>query len=322
MIQTLITALLQEARTRQTSDIYLVVDATGYQVRLRQPQAVVLWRTLSLATGGQLITYFKFHANMAVSEHRRPQLGALTWPLPDTTLELRFSTVGDYLGRESLVIRLIYPYQNLTADYLVATQQSALVQLARRRGLLLFAGPTGAGKTTTLYTIARQVAQDAVVLTIEDPVEIKEPRFLQLQVNAGAGMAYDDLIKVGLRHRPDIFIIGEIRDAVTAQAAVRAALSGHLVLSTLHARSAGGTLARLRDLGVTDEQLRQVLTAASYQRLIPRIDRGPAVLLDLSAGEDLWQTTPQMTEGWRQNLENAVAHGTITEQTQRDFAAG
>lgn len=320
MIQKVITALLAAARTQRASDIYVLPRQTGYQIRLRQLGAVTTWRQVSAQLGRQLITYFKFQANMAVSENRRPQVGAMTWPGPPEPLELRFSTVGDYVGRESLVIRVIYPYHTGQMAYLDAAQPVQLRQLAQRRGLVLFAGPTGSGKTTTMYTIARELA--ATVLTIEDPVEIKEADFIQLQVNEAAGMDYEALVKVGLRHRPDVFIIGEIRDTVTAQAAVRAALSGHLVLTTVHAQSAGGAIPRLTELGVPLAQLRQVLTGSCYQRLIPRLQDGPAVLLDILTGDHLWQATKTTTERWRRTLEEAGNEHTISMATAQKFREG
>lgn len=321
-IKSLIDELLAAAVQDKSSDIYVLPRAQAYYIHLRQTQTVRLWREVTTDVGQQLLTYFKFHADMAVSEHRRPQVGALTWPTVTGHLELRFSTVGDYAGRESLVIRVIYPYQTLQLDYLETGQRQQLGDLAQQRGLMLFAGPTGAGKTTTMYTTARHLTAKAVVLSIEDPVEIKEPHFIQLQVNASAGMTYDELIKVGLRHRPDAFIIGEIRDALTAQAAIRAALSGHLVLSTVHARSAAGTISRLLDLGVAQTQLRQVLTAACYQRLIPRQQQGPAVLLEILAGAALWSPTTNPRERWRHSLEQARMAGTISQQTYQTYAAG
>lgn len=320
MIQKMITELLAAARAKRVSDIYVLPQQTGYQIRLRQLGAVMTWRQVTAQLGRQLITYFKFQANMAVSENRRPQVGAMTWPGPPEPLELRFSTVGDYVGRESLVIRVIYPYHTGQMAYLDGTQPVQLQQLAQRRGLLLFAGPTGSGKTTTMYTIARELA--VTVLTIEDPVEIKEADFIQLQVNEAAEMDYEALVKVGLRHRPDVFIIGEIRDTVTAQAAVRAALSGHLVLTTVHAQSAGGAIPRLTELGVPLVQLRQVLTGSCYQRLIPRLQDGPAVLLDILTGDQLWQAAKTTTERWRQTLEEAGKEHTISMATVRQFWEG
>ncbi|UIF29637.1 Flp pilus assembly complex ATPase component TadA [Levilactobacillus brevis] len=321
MIKDFIRELLAAAISRQTSDIYILPQATGYQIRLRQLGAVTQWRQITQMLGTQVITYFKFQANMAVSENRRPQVGALTWP-GDPAVELRFSTVGDYAGRESLVIRVIYPYHTQQMAYLDASQPTQLAQLAERRGLMLFAGPTGSGKTTTMYTIASQLAATATVLTIEDPVEIKSAHFIQLQVNAAAGMSYEALLKVGLRHRPDVFIIGEIRDPLTAQAAVRAALSGHLVLSTVHAQTASGCVSRLVELGVPLPQLRQVLTASCYQRLIPRVQQAPAVLLDILVDEALWQLQRTTTERWWHTLEQAQRQQVISVETAQRFRVG
>ncbi|WP_143463269.1 competence type IV pilus ATPase ComGA [Levilactobacillus enshiensis] len=322
MIKSFVEKLLAQAIEQQVSDIYIIPHQAGYQVRFRRLQLVSIWQTVPLAMGLQAMAYFKFHADMAVNERRRPQVGALTWTRERVPVELRFSTVGDYAGQESLVIRVIYPYAATQAAYLVPHQTTMLTKLARQRGLMIFAGPTGAGKTTTMYATASRLSVTALVLTIEDPVEIKEPRFIQLQVNPAAEMTYADLIKVGLRHRPDVFVIGEIRDQVTAQAAVRAALSGHLVLTTVHAQSAAGTVTRLLELGVSLEQLQQVLTAACYQRLIPRIAQPPAVLLDILTEKTIWDADSQTTEGWRQALDQAARVGTITAATQQTFRAG
>lgn len=321
MVESLIEELISAAVVCHTSDIYILPHQAGYQIRWRQATALSVWRTVTMAVGRQLITYFKFHADMAVSEQRRPQVGALTWP-GEPPVELRFSTVGDYANQESMVIRLIYPYLATSSAYLIPEQQDQLAVLAERRGLILFAGPTGAGKTTTMYMTASRLDNAAMILTVEDPVEIKETQFVQLQVNPAAGLSYEALIKVGLRHRPDAFIIGEIRDYQTAQAAVRAALSGHLVLSTVHAQTAAGTINRLLDLGVTSSQLHQVLTAACYQRLIPQQDGRSAVLLDILSGAELWQPVTTMTERWRRALEHAATDQKISAATVQQFQAG
>lgn len=322
MISELVTAVIEAAWAIRASDIYVLPREKGYQLYLRGFQERQLWREVSTTVGEQLLTYLKFHANMVVSENRRPQVGSLAWQTAEMPVDLRLSTVGDFAGRESLVVRLIYPYDTLQATYLAAGQSRQLSALSHRRGLILFAGPTGSGKTTAMYAMATQLAGNSVVLSIEDPVEIRESQFIQLQVNAAAGMTYEALIKVGLRHRPDVFIIGEIRDALTAQAAVRASLSGHLVLSTVHAKNAQGTVTRLRELGVAEDVLRQGLTAACYQRLIPRQHQGPAVLFDIVTGPDLFKTSNQMTERWRQDLEKAQRMGTISAQVGQRFKEG
>ena len=120
------------------------------------------------------------------------------------------------------------------------------------RGLYLFSGPVGSGKTSLMYKFAREYFKDQQVICIEDPVELVEAEFLQLQVNKVIGNDYDALIKLSLRHRPDLLIVGEIRDSQTARAVLRASLTGYTVFSIVHARSISGVVARLKELGLTD----------------------------------------------------------------------
>lgn len=257
---------------------------------------------------------------MAVTEHRQPQSGGISWPSKEGVVNLRLSTVGDFTGQESLVIRFIYP---VSTDYqlLVPAQWQNLHRFARQRGLVLFAGPLGSGKTTTMYRLAREVKKEQVVMTIEDPVEIEEPWFIQTQVNELAGLSYQELLRVSLRHRPHILIIGEVRDPMTAKMAVRAGLAGQLVLATVHARSAGGVYTRLRQLGVSELDLAQAVTGACYQRLVPLASEGAAVLFDFaSPGQE--KETRKVTSLWVKHLGEAVANGKITQETAEEFAAG
>ncbi|PWF99639.1 competence protein ComGA [Levilactobacillus bambusae] len=309
-----------EAMSVRASDIYLRPTQSDYRWRIRCRNQLTEEESVPTAFGQQILTYLKFHANMSITESRRPQLGAWEWQIGNERIELRLSTVGDYLERESMVIRLIYPLEPMTLQYLIPNQQQELQLLTKQRGLIVFAGPTGSGKTTTMYALARRLAQDQIILTIEDPVEIKEPNFLQLQLNEGAGLTYNELLKVALRHRPDVFIIGEIRDRPTAKAAVRAALSGHLVLSTVHARTASGVQSRLLDLGAEQRDLEEALTAVSYQRLIPT-KQGLGLL------SDIWRppfstVERQMSEGWRRCLMSQEAKGMITREVASQFANG
>jgi len=135
-------------------------------------------------------------------------------------------------------------------------------------GLYLFSGPVGSGKTTLMYHLAQLKFFGQQVMSIEDPVEIKQEAMLQLQLNETIGMTYDSLIKLSLRHRPDLLIIGEIRDRETARAVVRASLTGATVFSTIHAKSVRGVYERLLELGVSEDELRMVLQGVCYQRLI------------------------------------------------------
>lgn len=316
-----ITKLIQ----KRASDMYLLPAEHDYRLLANISGRLCLLQRMSSDQAHQWIANLKYQANMAISEHRRPQAGAMQWREGEA-VDIRLSTVGDYQGQESLVARFIYQLSHDGYGLLVPSQWDQLRDAISHRGLVLFAGPTGSGKTTTMYRLATAF-QDGVVMTIEDPVEIREPAFLQLQVNRLAGMDYQDLLRVGLRHRPQVFIIGEIRDSETAQMAIQAALSGHLVLATVHARSAGGVVARLRQLGIDPYYLEQSLSGVCYQRLIPLAQGELAVLFDLLLGDDL-QTTIQHREkggisnGWRKILDQAAAHGKISREVVKKFQNG
>lgn len=262
-------ATINECIANRISDLYVLPLNEQYRMLYHNVQGVMTTKKISLDAGNQLISYLKYRANMAVSEHRRPQVGALVMEEKGEIINLRLSSVGDYSGKESLVIRFIYSFESISHQQLIPNQLGMLQQLVRHRGLILFSGPMGSGKTTTMYQLARKAMKNRVVMTIEDPVEIEEKNFIQLQVNNQANMSYDQLLKVGLRHRPEAFIIGEIRDTLTAKMAIRAALSGHLVLSTVHAKNVFGVISRMEQLGVEQSYLAQVLTGVCYQRLLP-----------------------------------------------------
>ncbi len=191
--------------------------------------------------------------------------------------------------------------------------------------MIITSGPTGSGKTTTMYKLAKYVGEKRVVMTIEDPVEVHESSFLQTQVNNEAGIDYINFLKAALRHRPDILIIGEIRDTETARLAVDAALSGHLVFATVHAKSTLQTISRLEGLHVSNNELANCLTAVSYQRLLPK-DRGLSCLLDIAAGEDLSSNIEQNVRGnfinWQDNLKQLRREGEISYATYQTYKEG
>ncbi|GEL16046.1 competence type IV pilus ATPase ComGA [Pediococcus cellicola] len=313
--------------TKRATDLYFLPKLEDYQVMYKKLNHCYLIQEVSKQTGEQLIAFFKFQADMALSEKRRPQTGAYYWHHGKDKVHLRLSTVGDFLNRESMVIRFIYPIAEAQIQHLDPQQWQDLIELTDKRGLLLFSGPMGSGKTTAIYQLARHLSQERVVMTIEDPVEIFEKNFLQLQVNTRAQMTYEQLLKVGLRHRPDIFIIGEIRDSHTANIAVKAALSGHLVLSTVHAQNVHGVIRRLKQLGVDAEMLQQSVCGISYQRLLPLENGEVAALFDLLWGEKLRQAFEstqfdQMTSDWGKCLERAYQKHLISKQTAKVYQEG
>ena len=225
--------------------------------------------------GGRLITYFKYLASMDVSEKRRPQSGSLSYPIgEDKEQDLRLSTISNYHNKESLVIRLLEIKEEVYLDKSTLLQEELRLMkrlILLRSGLILFSGPVNSGKTTTMYQLVRDRMRNTnlQVISIEDPVEIEEEKFLQIQVNEKAGNTYEASLKASLRHHPDVIIVGEIRDEETAKMAIRGALTGHLIIASIHAKNAEGVLSRMNELGISNDMLRQTIVAIVFQKLLP-----------------------------------------------------
>lgn len=266
MVQEIAQSIIRMASNAEAQDIYFVPRASDYQLFLRVGDERRFVETYSQEQMVAVISHFKFMAGMNVGERRRSQLGSCDYSLGDKALSLRLSTVGDYRGYESLVIRLLHNEDRELRFWFDQLQE--LEDKVSKRGLYLFAGPVGSGKTTLMHALAKKKFSGQQVMSIEDPVEIKQEEMLQLQLNEAIGMTYDSLIKLSLRHRPDLLLIGEIRDTETARAVIRASLTGVTVFSTIHAKSIPGVYERLLELGVSEEELRIVLQGICYQRLI------------------------------------------------------
>lgn len=294
--------LIKVGRKRQIQDLKLAPIAEGYEVLFRSGQQVTVYQRLSVAEGQQLIARFKFLGGMDVSEKRKSQVGAITYNSEDVQQRLRLSAVGDYQQRESMVLRFLYVLSVNELNFFIPQQYQILRQMTTKSQLYLFSGPTGSGKTTLMYHLAQQTGGE--VITIEDPVEIIEESFLQLQVNPKIDQDYDQLIQLSLRHRPDVLIIGEIRDAQTARAAIRAALTGHKVFATVHARGVNETEARIRDLVGNDSELDNCLGGIIYQRLLKGVDQRLRSLMSYRFHQEACQY-----QNWQENLSLIVKEG-------------
>lgn len=252
----------------QAKDLYILPKKSGFTIFFKMNSTKKIFKELSREVEEKLIFHFKFIGSMDVSEKRRAQVGSVTYSIAEKKCRLRLSTVGDFKQRESLVIRFLHSFGQSSEYYFFPEQLKKIKQEVNQKGLYLFCGPVGSGKTTLMYKLAQKEGLDYQVITIEDPVEIEEESFLQLQTNEKIGLTYDGLIKVCLRHHPDILIIGEIRDVVTAQAAIRASLTGLTVFATIHARSVTGVYQRMVDLGIPEKELLNSLRGVVYQRLL------------------------------------------------------
>lgn len=324
-VKKFINKLLEQVVIREASDLFFLPNIDSYDLKIRTSQGIFLLDKIPSKYGQELINYLKFVAQMDIAEHRRPQVGSLNKIINSEQVFLRLSSVGDFNDLESLVIRFIYSLQK--NNYFFPDQLEKLKILANKRGLILTSGPTGSGKTSTMYELAHLVGKDKTVMTIEDPVEIYDSQFIQTQVNMTANVSYIDLLKAALRHRPDILIIGEIRDSETANIAVNAALSGHLVLATIHARSTLQTISRLEGLGIKKYDLFNSLTGVSYQRLLP-INKANknASLIDIVDGNTLAGAIKEDYRkdfiNWKENMTTLLKREQISAKTYELFYQG
>lgn len=299
--------LLSQAVECATTDIHIKPEQDSYSISFRSFQALKQVTKIPLELGNRMIAYFKYLSLLDMSEKRKPQTGSFQLPIENHPYYFRISTLPSVLTKESIVIRIMADDVADSIHSLAAFRDSAflLEKLSEApQGLLLFTGPTGCGKSTTLYSLLKHCAEqlNRNIITLEDPVERKNQSILQIQVNEKAGLSYAAGLKAILRHDPDIIMIGEIRDAETAQIAVRAALTGHLVLSTIHARHSVGCLHRLYDLGVSYEDMAQTLIAISAQKIIPvfnemdQLETSYRALYEILHGERLMEAVDSAKE--------------------------
>ncbi|QIL45830.1 Flp pilus assembly complex ATPase component TadA [Vagococcus coleopterorum] len=253
------------------SDMYLLPNEWGYTLSYRYGDLKRKQCRVSLGIGKRMLVYFKFLGDMNVGEGRLPQLGSTEFVLKEQSYFLRLSTVGDFKNRESLVVRFLQSFQGESSfQQFFPKKFSEMKNSMKKSGLYIFAGKTGTGKTTSMFNFAQSFSEEyQQVITVEDPVEIHYSEFLQLQVNEMIGATYEELLKLCLRHRPDTLIIGEIRDLKTAAAAIRAALTGHRVLTTVHGDTKQSIVQRLLELGINSNDLEQVLRGVIFQKLLP-----------------------------------------------------
>lgn len=265
--------LLQYAYDQRASDIHIEPRREVGRIRFRIDGVLHYVYELPANVSTAVTSRFKVLARMDIAEKRKPQDGRIKTRRNDgSEIELRMSTLPTAFG-EKLVMRIFDPevLQRSFSDLgLVGDDYNRWnTMLSRPNGILLVTGPTGSGKTTTLYSSLRQVATDEVnVSTIEDPIEMVEERFNQTQVHHKIGLDFAAGIRSLMRQDPDIIMVGEIRDLETAQMAVQAALTGHLVLSTVHTNDAPSTVARMLDLGIPSYLINATLLGVMAQRLV------------------------------------------------------
>lgn len=275
MLINFVDQVLRDAVSYHASDIHFEPYDECYRIRFRIDGLLSEVRKISKEFGLRLSTRFKVMANLDIAERRLPQDGRFTWISADLVRDCRLSVCPTLFG-EKLVVRILNPTNaplNLEYLGLNAREQSIFCKYIHMpQGLVLVTGPTGSGKTLTLYTVLNILNETAKnISTVEDPIEISLYGINQVEVNNKIGLDFAKVLRAFLRQDPDVIMIGEIRDLETAQIAIRAAYTGHLVLATLHTNSAISSLIRLLNMGIPAFDLSSAVSLIIAQRLVRKL---------------------------------------------------
>ena len=264
--------LVKEAKNLHSSDIHIETYSEKCRIRFRVDGILIDRHKLNKSEYPTLINKIKIAASCDIAEKRMPQDGRIRFKFNNSNLDIRVSILPTLYG-EKIVLRLLgSDASHIQIEKLgFSKEELQRYELAVKKpnGIILISGPTGSGKTTTLYATLKVINKPTNnILTIEDPIEYTLDGVNQVQLKEEIGLSYTEALRTFLRQDPDIIMLGEIRDAQTAQMAIRAALTGHLVLSTIHTNSAWGTISRLVDMGIAPYLLASVMNLSVAQRLI------------------------------------------------------
>lgn len=304
----IVATVLQHASEQRASDIHIEPMAEQTRVRFRVDGVLITNLTLPSKVHSAVVARVKVLSNMRLDEKRKPQDGRFSARVGDSKIDFRVSTFPTYYG-EKVVMRILgSASQELKLESLGITPRDIeLIRTAIKKpyGLVLISGPTGSGKSTTLYSILNEVDRERQnVLSLEDPVEYTIPGVSQSQVRPEIGYTFANGLRTTLRQDPNIIMVGEIRDAETANLAVQAALTGHLVLSTIHTNNSIGIIPRLLDMGVEPYLIPPVLILGMAQRLVKTLcpNGGKKVKSDESMREMLAKEFADLPEEYKKQL--------------------
>lgn len=288
----LLQSLFEDATQVGASDIHIEPLESGLQIRVRVDGVLQTQTQAEKRIGAALAQRIKLMAGLDISEKRLPQDGRFSVRLKDQTIDVRLSTMPSTYG-ESVVMRLLSLDGGVRQLDRIGMPPVMLARfrqlLGRTSGLILVTGPTGSGKTTSLYAaLAELNSSELKIITVEDPVEYRLPGITQVQVNEKIELSFAKVLRATLRQDPDVILVGEMRDAETAEIGLRAAITGHLVLSTLHTRDAASTPFRLLDMGVPPYMVATSLQAVVAQRLVRLICETCSEPHEPDAQEAVW----------------------------------
>lgn len=315
--------IISNAIELKASDIHIEPREEFIRIRFRIDGILFEQDPMPKNTQSSIISTIKVLVDLDVAENRLPQDGRQSIKHKKKLYDLRVSTIATIHG-EKVVIRILE--RNMVQIGLndIGFRDCDLAiyrnMIAKRCGMILITGPTGSGKTTTLYATLKDLNhKENNIVTVEDPVEYKLPGINQVQINEKSGLTFPKILRAVLRQDPDIILIGEIRDLETARIAVQAALTGHLVLSTLHTKDAKGAATRLIELGIEDYLIRDVLLGTIAQRLIRIKPSGRRAIFELMQGYEPQENMRTLKDEARRLLGDGI---TTKEEISRVLDVG
>lgn len=319
MVEDIITRAIES----NVSDIHIEPFSKEIMVRYRLNGDLVLVDRIALSNHHEISTIIKLKAGCDITEKRLPQDGRFSYKYKDQDIDIRLSTIPTIYG-EKLVMRILNKASSLKSMEELGFSDKAVdiigTILKQGCGMLIVSGPTGSGKSSTVYSLLNYLKDKNInITTIEDPVEYKIDGINQVQVNYKAGLRFDNGLKSILRQDPDCIVVGEIRDIDTAQIAVRAAITGHLVITTLHTNDAISAIVRLEDMGIDKYLINSALVGVIAQRLVKKklVIRGSddetrTLIYELLAIDD--QIRSAVKSGWeaKRIRSLAIENGMVT----------
>ena len=299
----LVNSMIDYAIRAGSSDIHIEPLEDRVRVRIRIDGVMQEIMSNPLSARDAIITRIKILGGMNIAEKRIPQDGRITTEINGEDVDMRVSILPTVTGEKTVIRILAKNDANLNRSYLgISDHNNEMIDRMVKvpQGICLISGPTGSGKTTTLYTLlSEKNSPETNIITVEDPVEIRIPGLNQVQVNVKAGMTFASGLRSILRQDPDIILVGEIRDGETAEIAMRAAITGHLVFSTIHTNDAVSSINRLIDMGLEPYMVNSALVGVVSQRLVRRIctncresydpDEYESELLRLEPGQKIYR---------------------------------
>ena len=315
--------LLKYVVKHNASDVHFLLEKGKLKIKVRGLQGFIAIQDKKL--NDTLFHYLKFTANLDLGNSLLPQSGNFSYIYKNKELHFRFSYLRT-LQSQSGVLRVLNNHPKIEIDQLSKEKKQNDIFHSWtnfRSGLILVSGPTGSGKSTTLHAVLEMIAEreQLNVISLEDPVEIKSDNYLQLQINERLNFDYREGIKQLLRHDPDVIMIGEIRDEETAKMLIRSALSGHMVFTTIHAKSCKEALLRLEEFGISKLDLKETVTGVTNQRIFKSKDSESRVCIyEILEKEDLKEVLEnnKLPKGYadiKTKIKNAVSKGWIDKES-------